>query len=271
MLKNSPLSGFRQDERAKRRRKKTLLILCGVALFVILARGPIFTSLAGFFHIVLRPFWSVSAFIENKKSEYGYFLRSKKALQDENARLTGTLDLVTAEAYSRELLRRENDELKAKLGRHPENELLLARVLATPAASAYDTLVIDAGERHGVFLGMKVFGDGEFVLGEVTRVFSRSAVVMLYSSYGNELPVILSGSSTPAVAQGLGGGNFRITLPKGTPVSVGDVVEIPALASLYAGVVEAVDRPEGSSLQQIYLRWPFNVYELKWVYLAYEE
>src|SRR3989338_5097529 len=144
MLKNSPLSGFRQDERARRRRKTALLILCGVAVFVILARGPIFTSLAGFFHIVLRPFWSVSAFIENKKSEYGYFLRSKKALQDENARLTGTLDLVTAEAYSRELLRRENDELKAKLGRHPENELLLAPPRGAPAPPPLEANGVDA-------------------------------------------------------------------------------------------------------------------------------
>lgn len=266
-MSNSSISGFRQDKHAKRRRKKLLAALCVAALLVVVARGPLFTNLSGFFHVVARPFWNFAAFFDEKGTAFRYHLQSKKELEKENIRLTGILDSMTAESYSRLLLRKENDELKAKLGRNPENEFLLARVLAAPSASAYDTLVIDAGEVHGSFVGMKVFGDGEFVIGEVVRIFSRTSVVMLYSSYGNELPVLLSASSTPTVAQGLGGGNFRITLPRGVPTKVGDVALIPALAPEYVGVVDAIDRPEGSSLQQIYLKWPFNMHSLQWVYL----
>ena len=141
-------------------------------------------------------------------------------------------------------------------------------VLATPGRSSFDTLIIDAGDVDGVFVGMRVFTDGDFVIGEVSIVFHHSAVVTLYSTPGTELSVTVGTSSIPAISYGQGGGNFLVTLPKGVPVHAGDMVDIPALAPEYAGVVDAVERPKGSSLQNIYLKWPANMNDLKWVYLA---
>jgi cell shape-determining protein MreC len=115
---------------------------------------------------------------------------------------------------------------------------------------------------------MEVFGDGDFKIGEVTRVFARSAVVSLYSTPDTELSVMIGSSSVPAIIRGSGGGNFRATLPKGAEVAVGDAVEIPALAQEYVGVIDAIVRPEGTSLQTVFIKLPFNLFTQKWVYLA---
>jgi cell shape-determining protein MreC len=235
---------------------------------MFLARGPLQGPLAGLLHIVGRPFWSVEAVVADNVGGVFALFRSKSALEAENKKLQDSLDLVAAESYSRELLRTENEELKAKLGRSSEFELILARVLVSPAVSPYDTLIVDAGADHGIVPHMEVFGDGDFKIGEVTRVFARSAVVSLYSTSDAELSVVIGSSSLPAIARGAGGGNFRVTLPKGAEVTVGDAVEIPALAPEYAGVVDAILRPEGSSLQTVFVKLPFNLFTLKWVYLA---
>jgi hypothetical protein len=99
-------------------------------------------------------------------------------------------------------------------------------------------------------------------------VWGRTALVSLYSTPNTQLSVTIGSSSIPAVAWGIGGGNLRVILPRGVAVKQGDIISIPALSPEYAGTVDAIDRPEGSSLEAIYIRLPFDVYKEKWVYLA---
>ena len=75
--------------------------------------------------------------------------------------------------------------------------------------------------------------------------------------------------SIPAVAHGIGNGNFRIILPKGVDVFENDLVNIPALAPEYLAKVISIERPVGSSLEALYLQLPFNITQLKWVYIAH--
>jgi cell shape-determining protein MreC len=262
------ITSFRHDKARVQKRRQLLVALAVLTLTIFLARGPLSASLGGVLHVVGRPFWNAKEGIIHSVGEVSLLFRSKSSLQEENKKLQDSLDLVAAEAYSRELLRAENEALKTKLGRSPEFALTLARVLVSPEISPYDTLIIDAGSDHGVLLHTEVFGDGDFKIGEVTRVFARSAVVSLYSTPDAELAVNIGSSSLPAIARGAGGGNFRATLPKGAEVVVGDAVLIPALAPEYAGVVGAIERPDGSSLQTVFIQLPFNLFTLKWVYLA---
>jgi cell shape-determining protein MreC len=252
-----------------RKRRQFIIALFILAVLVFLARGPLGGVLGGGLHIIGRPFWSAKTSITEHTGGLFALFRSKAALAEKNKELEAALDLVAAEAYSREHLRAENEALKTALGRDPESQLGLARVLASPGVSSYDTLVIDAGEEHGISEGMDVFVDGDFTIGTITRVFRRSAVVTLFSSPGAELEVNIGTSSIPTVAHGAGGGNFRVTLPEGAHIVVGDIVEIPALSPEYIGVVDAIDRPQGSSLQTIFVKLPFNLFTLKWVYVAY--
>lgn len=263
------ITSFRHDKARIRKRRQFFVALVILVALVFLARGPLSDVFGRGLHAIGRPLWDMKNGVTEKSAGLFSVFYSKSALMEKNKELEDTLDRVALEAYSRERLRAENEELKAALGRKPESHLVLARVLAAPSASPYDTLVIDTGSDHGVVEGMDVFSGGDFKIGTVTKVFHRSAVVTLFSSLNTELEVSIGTSSIPSVAHGAGGGNLRVTLPEGIPVSRGDIVEIPALSPEYAGVVDAIDHPAASSLQTIFIKLPFNLFTLKWVYVSY--
>lgn len=264
------LHSFRHDKERTVKRKRIFVLLGSLALILLLLRSPAEHYLASMFHFVLHPLYVSKNALTDGLSSYAYLLHTKEGLVEENRRLKDALDAVVVEAYAEKTLRAENDYLKSVLQRHPDRSFILARVLASPGATPYDTLLIDIGSDAGLFSGVRVFADGDFVLGEVTQVFRQSAIVTLYSSSGNELSVQFGATATPATAYGVGGGNFRIILPKGVPVEVGDTIEIPELAPTFAGVVEAIEKPENSSLQDIFFRWPFNISSLRYVYIEME-
>jgi len=261
------ITGFRHERQKRAAQKRWLAYAAIFVVALIFLRTPLSVAFSSFFATLARPFWVAenSALVWAKDVAQHFSL--KQSLIRENARLNDALDSVLLEAYSRERLRAENEELKTALGRADERELLLARVLATPGRSPYDTLVIDVGSDHGLREGMKVSIDGDFAVGAVSRVAKKSAVVELFSSYGNELSVTVGTSSLPAIAKGEGGGNFRITLPKGVSIAVDDLVAIPSFAPQYIGAIEAIEHREGGSLQDLYIRVPFNTHELVWVFV----
>ncbi len=266
------ITSFRHDNERKNKRKKILGILLGIALLLLVFRTPVSNYLSGGVHVVARPILVVKAYVAEMFSGTFYFFATKQSLAEENTRLTAALDLVLLEAHSREILRKENEELKYALLRHEDKNLLVARVIASPGVGApYDSLVIDVGEGDGLALGTRVFIDGDFVIGEITQIFMRSAVVTLYSSSGNEIAVTVGTSSIPTIAYGVGGGNFRIVLPKGLDIAVGDIVDIPSLSLEYAGVVDAIRKSDGSSLQDIFFRLPSNIHSLRFVYVMAPE
>lgn len=262
------ITSFRHDNKRKEKRRRILIGFILLLVLIFFVRGPLSASLGGVLAAIGRPFWLVKVELQNDLSDFASVFTSKDALAKENAQLHEELDRIAAEAYSREKLADENEELKARLGRNPEISFILGRVIASPAESPYDTLVIDAGEDVGIREGMDAYADGDFVIGKVTRTWKRSALITLLSAPENELSVTVGSSSIPAMARGVGGGNMRIVLPKGSDVSVGDLVDIPALGPSYAGVVSAIDQPQGTSLEALFLRLPFNMNQIKWVYIA---
>lgn len=260
---------FRHDEQNRRRRRKILGGIFLIAVLLFLMRGPVANSLGGVLALLGRPFWSLQDLVVLKYNSITTALRSKSALEAENAHLKEILDEVALGAYSRDELRRENDRLKEALGRTSEHTFTLSRILAAPPVSAYDTLLVDAGTDQNIFIGMQAFSQGDFKVGEVTRVWGNTALVSLYSTPETQLSVHIGATSTiPATAIGIGGGNLRAILPRGVAIAVGDLVSIPALSPSYAGVVDAIDRPEGSSLEAVYIRLPFDIYKEEWLYLA---
>jgi cell shape-determining protein MreC len=262
------ITSFRHDEQKKMKRKKILGVILLSSLLLLSLRGPVANTLGGIFAVLGRPFWFIRDEIAIKYNTVATALESKATLEAENSHLRDVLDEVSLEAYSRDQLREENENLKTMLGREGEYTFTLSRILSAPPVSPYDTLLLDAGTDQGVFIGMQALSQGDFKVGEVTRVWGRTSLVSLYSTPNTQLSVNVGSSSIPAVAWGLGGGNLRVILPRGVKVVVGDLIAIPTLAPEYAGTVDAIDRPEGSSLEAIYIRLPFDVYKEKWLYLA---
>lgn len=259
---------FRHDQQRVSRRRRFLAALFVVSLVMFLARVPLSNVLGGLLSTLGAPLWNLRDTLSEKTAQTRALFSSKVVLAEENARLRSEIDAIIVESLSRNTLREENELLKEQLGRFIGQTVIVARVLSAPGSSPYDTFVIDAGEAHGLSLGMEVYGDGDFVIGEITKVWKESSVVTLYSAPEASVSVSIGTSSIPAIAHGVGGGNFRVTLPKGLPVIPGDLVEMPALSPTYLGVVGGVARPEGSSLQVVFTSLPFNIYQQRLVFVT---
>jgi cell shape-determining protein MreC len=259
---------FRHDQQRVSRRRRFLAALFVVSLVMFLARVPLSNVLGGLLSTLGAPLWNLRDTLSEKTAQTRALFSSKVVLAEENARLRSEIDAIIVESLSRDTLREENVLLKEQLGRFIGQTVIVARVLSAPGSSPYDTFVIDAGEAHGLSLGMEVYGDGDFVIGEITKVWKESSVVTLYSAPEASVSVSIGTSSIPAIAHGVGGGNFRVTLPKGLPVIPGDLVEMPALSPTYLGVVGGVARPEGSSLQVVFTSLPFNIYQQRLVFVT---
>ena len=177
-----------------------------------------------------------------------------------------------AKAADRDLLYKENLDLKARLGRTaPDGAVrILAAVLLRPPAIPYDTLLIDAGKEHGITEGSLVYAGGSLLIGRVSQVGSGEARVTLFSAPGEKNDALLlsaaapiSGAPIPLVGQG--GGSFIAEMPANANVAAGDYVELPGVEGSLLARVSRVERREEEPLLSVYARLPVNPFELRYV------
>lgn len=212
------------------------------------------------------PLWflknSLSSFIvENAK-----LLNSKTSLIRENDLLKEQLISKNKEQVLFELLRKENEDLKNILNRNKANQkLVLASVLVKPFLSPYDTLIIDIGDQDGIKAGDQVLVEGYIFIGYIKEVYHDTSKVVLYSSPGEKVKVLIGESNITKEAIGLGGGNFSVEIPREIDIKEGDSIVIPSISTNIFGTVEKIDFKESDSFQTILFKNPVNISELKWV------
>ncbi len=239
------------------------LVLVFVVLFLIVGtplRGP-FRSIALTF---IEPLWSVGRSVVGGMKVIIPSVFSGATLVEENQRLKAEIALLRAESWRAGVVENERDVLRSMLGRSSTTEeQLLAYVLAAPNFAPYDTLVLDVGEDTGVFTGARVMTDGGFVIGVISEVLPTRAVAQLYSSPGLTRDVAVGTARIPAVAHGVGGGNYRIELPKNTDIAEGDEVHLLGGVEEFLGVVEQVIVDDKTGITTLHLRLPVNMSELR--------
>lgn len=163
-------------------------------------------------------------------------------------------------------LKLENEQLRDLLGRKPEHEdRLLSVVLARPPRVPYDILLIDVGEDHDIHAGDLVYAEMDYLIGHIDTVNAQSATVKLFSAPGEKIDVLLGSSTVPVVAEGRGGGNFYIKVPKSIEVTEGDQIIIPSLHSTILGTAEKVDSDEGEAFSHIYFKLPVKLNAVHYV------
>ena len=225
------------------------LILAAAALcaVVLLARGP----LSGLLWSLLSPVYA-----------------AREALFSSSAaQLRAELASTTAALADRDLLVKENSELRAQLGRSGERREVMAGVIARPPSTPYDTLMLDAGERHGVVLGARVRA-GAVELGTIDAVWENTSRMVLYSSAGQTYEASVIESGVPVSVEGQGGGSLRGQVPANTEVRVGDTVSLPGILGGITAAVSAVELNSGESFKTLYLRVPLNPLHLRFVYIS---
>ncbi|WP_133510841.1 rod shape-determining protein MreC [Candidatus Thiosymbion oneisti] len=155
------------------------------------------------------------------------YLARKEALRHRNRSLYRDNLVLKARLQRFEALEAENIRLRALLGSSLRmgDRVLIAELMAVDLDPYRQQVMIDRGASSGVFVGQPVL-DANAVMGQVTRVDSFSATVLLITDAGHGLPVQINRNGLRTIARGTGFIN-RLELshlPKNADVRVGDLV-----------------------------------------------
>ncbi len=249
-----------EDRKRNARRKVLWVVIILLIIVVIMITRPIRNTL----FTVASPIWKLESGILNS-SFFDYF-KSKQSLINERVVMEQKLFMAGSLMAENEILRNENETLKDLLGRKEIiQNTVLAAIIVKPPQTPYDMLTVDIGEDNNVQIGDKVIANANVYIGEVSEVYPHSAKIILYSTPGHHLPVMLGLDSVSVEAVGMGGGNFNIFLPREVEVQEGDVIVVPSITPNVFGIVEKVNFKETDSFQTVLFKSPVNISELSLV------
>ncbi len=254
---------FRQrNSYVARDRKKRLTVASLIVIVLILIFSNSYSR--SFLFKIGKPLWIVKDATSSIFLGRFDILKSKLSLIEENETLQKQISLEDKNSALTLLIKKENDDLKSMLNRKVSSKSILASVLVKPYLSAYDTLIIDVGENAGISVGDKVLAEDSYI-GYIQEVYGVTSKVVLYSSYGEKVKVLIGANNIEKEAMGLGGGNFSIEVPREVDIKQGDSIIIPSISSNIFGTIEKIDYKDNDALENVLFKNPVNIDELKWV------
>lgn len=244
-------------------RLKVILIIIVIVILFFVSRAGLFDSVA---NRIAVPLWKTANYANNKFSSMFSVVRSKKSLISEGRILKEELNKANANLLIQKVYQKENEDLKALLGRGNERKnVILSAVLVRPGMSPFDIIVIDIGKNSGVQVGDKVTHNGVLTIGEVSEVDAKSSKVRLYSSPGEKHMALIGPKSVQTEVEGLGAGNFIAKLPRDMEIKEGDEAVMPNITTSILGFVQKIETGVADSFQKVIFKIPINLSELKWV------
>ncbi|MDB5265119.1 MAG: Rod shape-determining protein MreC [Parcubacteria group bacterium] len=233
-----------------------VIILALILLIIrILAPGALTTA--------ATPLWQLGAAASNAIGGAESLGENKEDVVRERDELKAEIEALKIQ---NQVATSEAAEVAKLVGTHGETERgILASVLARPPVSPYDTLVLDQGSNAGVTAGAFVFGPGGSPLGTIENVAPKTARALLYSAPGRSTQGWVGELSTPVTLVGASAGSFHATLPKDSPIAVGDLVYLPGSGLAPVGSVVAIDTNPSSPEVGLEIRPMTNIFSLTWV------
>ncbi|MBI2630636.1 rod shape-determining protein MreC [Candidatus Nomurabacteria bacterium] len=260
---------YLQDK--SKRRKRNWIVLAGVLVFIIFFyfRAGIWSGLSYASGEIFRPILALGNNAGVKFKNFSAYFSSKRSLENENEILLSKLADAESRMLNYDLLNAENESLKEILGRQKEDaKMVLGAILSKPNQSAYDTLLIDAGENEGIKTGDIVFALGDIPVGRVGAVTPNSSKIILFSSAGEKTQALISGNEIFYELVGRGGGNFEMVLPRDIALTKGDKAVMPGLYPYVLAEVETtISDPRDPFTKALFVS-PVNIQELKFVEVA---
>lgn len=281
----------------KNSRSRTIGIFSAVIIVLVVMIEMIWPHLfSALFTSIAAPFWRIEFSMDNGS------LDSREALLAENASLKMSLEDISIRSQAAQSIAVENTELKTLMGREVKmwpyslsntpgsttnstsslknsvrtspkssakhDDLVLAAVLKHPPFVPFDELIIDIGSMNGVIEGARVYAVGNILIGRVAQVLDETSKVVLYSSPEEKTDVIIGASKVSGVAVGRGGGQYEVSLPRDTVISIGDVVSAPSIDHEIVGIVSAIIKDPAEAFQKVIFIPPINISESRWVFVV---
>lgn len=217
-------------------------------------------------------FWKVVAPAEKVSTALAetthHFLQSfedAQTLARENDTLTTRADTLATENKA---LQVQVTNLQALIGSAPATAPgIVAGVVSHPPQSPYDTLVVAAGTKDNVGIGMEAFAQGGTPLGLVSGVTAHFSRITLFSTAGAMTAGWVGNTALALSLQGGGGGTFSAFVSRDMPVHIGDVVFVPGPGELPIGSVTHIDTDPLSPSVRLRIKPAVNLFSVTEVIL----
>lgn len=190
------------------------------------------------------------------------YLSGLDTLRERNEILRQTMTRQARLLAQTEMLRQENQALRALAGLQPRIETpgLIAEVVMQPRSPGSQKRLLNRGSRHGVLPGQPVL-DFNGVIGQITRVYPHSSEMTLLTDSAISVPVTVQRTRQNAIAFGDSPPD-RMALrfqPGDSDLRAGDLLQTSGLDFLYppglpVGVIEQISRSEPESFAEIAVR-----------------
>lgn len=236
-----------------------------VGIFVI---SIVFFTTFIFQKIIQGPTW-LSQTLKNQIETSVLLLTPKSVLVRKIQELENTVTIQSRSQIEFQTLRYDYQMLARAVGYTADNmnqQGVVARVVAKPNRSLFNTLVINRGIDDGIALGDLVITDQVIVLGNISSVTRSTATVTLFSGPQFSDNVFLQNQQGIMVpAKGKGSSNFEIHIPREIAVQEGDLLVLPENPLLVLGVVKSIKFDPRDPFQTILARVPVNVQSIGFV------
>lgn len=236
-----------------------LALIASLILFVLDARLNYFSSVRSALSTVVYPIQSLASMPTDLGHWFEDYFQDREQLQEKNSDLETTNLLNNIRIQKLQALERENMRLRELLGSsfRLQEHVLVAELLTIDLDPFSQQVLIDKGQRSGVFVGQPVL-DATGVMGQVTEVTPFSSRVVLLTDPGHAIPVELNRNGLRAVATGRGL-NDRLQLkhlPHNADVREGDLLVTSGLGGRFprgypVGTVETIALPQGKAFADI--------------------
>ena len=189
----------------------TLILVCLTLIFIGKFDLIFFRNISSFFTDFFAPISSVFNKPVKELENVIEDVQSATSLRKENLRLNSEIRRLRVFEKKSGILESELIELKKLLNFIPrDNDILItSRVLNISGGTFAKTMLINAGLKEGVKVGQPVISN-EGLIGSVINVGSASSRVLLTIDINSMIPIYLTQSGWPAIAQGQNSSFLRL-------------------------------------------------------------
>jgi cell shape-determining protein MreC len=194
----------------------------------------------------------------------GSFFRSRGSIIAENDALKNDIARLQDQIAANAALRSENEQLRAFTHLAQTSHGTLVPVVSSFQSSPFGTFLIDTSGTS-ISKDALVETEGGYVIGRVSEVGAGIAQVKELFAPHATISVVVA--RTGGQAEGQGGGNARLSVPRTLSAHSGDVVTSTEVGGRPVGVVGNVVSDPSGALATLYVRLPINLESIQFVYV----
>ncbi len=211
-------------------------VLLSIAGIVADARFHLFSGVRIYMDSIVSPLIYLADSPRQLADGVSEQLQSRSQLLDENHKLEQQLFLLRSDLLRLSQMSQENERLRGLLGSpvQADSRKMVAEILAVDSDPFIHQVVIDRGERNGVFEGQPVVNDLG-VVGQVISVAKTTSRVLLITDLSHALPVRVMRNDIRAIASGTGSLD-ELTLkniPRSADLQQGDMLVTSGLGGRF--------------------------------------